>query len=156
MSQLCLGFQYLHSKNVIHRDVKPENLLLARGDNIKMSDFGWSVHAPTKRRDTMCGTLDYLSPEMVNREEYHKSTDLWCLGVLAYELLVGKPPFEQKNTQETYRAIRRGEYDDSGLSYEAKNFIAGLLQLVPDNRRTLKKCPRHPFLTKYNYGSLEE
>eukprot|EP00835_Amoeboradix_gromovi_P001846 NODE_93_length_21581_cov_0.291919.p9 type:complete len:182 gc:universal NODE_93_length_21581_cov_0.291919:4367-4912(+) len=62
MSQLCFGFLYLHSKNVIHRDIKPENLLIGRGDEIKMSDFGWSVHAPHKRRDTMCGTLDYLPP----------------------------------------------------------------------------------------------
>ena len=62
MSQLCQGFKYLHSKNVIHRDVKPENLLIGRNDMIKMSDFGWSVHAPTKKRATVCGTLDYLSP----------------------------------------------------------------------------------------------
>eukprot|EP00834_Sanchytrium_tribonematis_P004202 NODE_193_length_13314_cov_0.305638.p7 type:complete len:268 gc:universal NODE_193_length_13314_cov_0.305638:1758-955(-) len=156
MSQLCNGFLYLHEKNVIHRDIKPENLLIGRNDQIKMSDFGWSVHAPTKRRDTVCGTLDYLPPEMVNREAYHKSVDLWSLGILAYELLIGKPPFEQDNTKETYRAIRKGDYDESKLTAEAKNFVAGLLQLKPENRRSLKRCLRHPFLTKYDYGVTEE
>lgn len=57
---------YCHQNNVIHRDIKPENLLLTNNDDVKLADFGWSVHAPSMRRRTMCGTLDYLPPEMVN------------------------------------------------------------------------------------------
>ena len=93
---------------------------------------------------------------MVNREDYHKGVDLWCLGVLAYELLTGKPPFERNETKETYRAIRKGDYRDDHLSEDAKDFIAGLLQLDPENRRNLQTCLKHPFLTKYKYGITEE
>lgn len=85
---------YLHSKHIIHRDIKPENLLLSSTGDLKIGDFGWSVHAPSNRRTTLCGTLDYLPPEMVEGREHGAKVDLWALGVLAYEFLVGKPPFE--------------------------------------------------------------
>jgi len=84
--------KYLHSKSVIHRDIKPENLLNAQGV-IKLADFGWSARSPNDRRKTVCGTVDYLAPELVNRQVYGKKVDNWCLGVLTYEFLVGKPPF---------------------------------------------------------------
>lgn len=87
---------YLHTKNVIHRDIKPENLLIGSDGDIKMSDFGWSVHTSQSRnrRNTLCGTLDYLPPEMVEGVSHDNSVDIWSLGVLAYEFLVGDPPFE--------------------------------------------------------------
>lgn len=59
------ALHYCHQNKVIHRDIKPENLLLTDNDDVKLGDFGWSVHAPSMRRNTMCGTLDYLPPEMV-------------------------------------------------------------------------------------------
>lgn len=62
--QVADALNYCHQNRVIHRDIKPENLLLSIDDDIKLADFGWSVHAPSLRRDTMCGTLDYLPPEM--------------------------------------------------------------------------------------------
>merc|ERR1712025_9108 len=83
-----------YSKKVIHRDIKPENLLLDAKGNIKIADFGWSVHAPNSRRATICGTLDYLPPEMIEGAMHDEKVDLWSLGVLTYEFLVGKPPFE--------------------------------------------------------------
>jgi serine/threonine protein kinase len=89
----------LHSKDVIHRDIKPENLLQSFG-LIKLADFGWSCHAPSNRRKTLCGTLDYLPPEMCEFDygridPYDKTIDIWSIGVLAYELCVGSPPFEE-------------------------------------------------------------
>lgn len=71
---------YCHQNKVIHRDLKPENLLLTVNDDIKLADFGWSVHAPSLHRRTMCGTLDYLPPEMVSGKTYNKFVDNWCLG----------------------------------------------------------------------------
>ena len=65
MAQLADALMYCHARKVIHRDIKPENLLLGKDGDIKIADFGWSVHAPSSRRTTMCGTLDYLAPEMV-------------------------------------------------------------------------------------------
>lgn len=72
---------------------------------LKIADFGWSVHAPTSRRTTLCGTLDYLPPEMVEGREHDASADIWSLGVLTYEFLVGSPPFEADGYRATYRRI---------------------------------------------------
>ena len=75
-----------------------------KGD-LKISDFGWSVHAPSSRRATMCGTLDYLPPEMIEGHTHSERVDHWALGILTYEFLVGKPPFESETNQDTYRRI---------------------------------------------------
>lgn len=76
---------YLHAKNVIHRDIKPENILLGHDDQVKIADFGWSVHEPNSQRTTLCGTMDYLSPEMVQGHPHTNKVDLWSIGVLTYE-----------------------------------------------------------------------
>jgi len=83
------ALKYLHKKHVIHRDIKPENLLLSIKGEVKIADFGWSVHAPSARRETLCGTLDYLPPEMIERKKHDHSVDIWSLGVLTYEFLCG-------------------------------------------------------------------
>lgn len=98
VDQMADALAYLHSKHVIHRDIKPENLLLGINGELKIGDFGWSVHAPGNRRMTLCGTLDYLPPEMVEQREHNEKVDLWALGVLTYEFLIGNPPFEDRNS----------------------------------------------------------
>ncbi|KAI0279616.1 kinase-like domain-containing protein [Russula aff. rugulosa BPL654] len=95
VDQMADALSYLHSKHVIHRDIKPENLLLGINGELKIGDFGWSVHAPSNRRTTLCGTLDYLPPEMVEGREHNEKVDYWALGVLTYEFIVGSPPFEE-------------------------------------------------------------
>jgi len=104
MAQLCSALDYCHAKGVIHRDIKPENLLLDSNENIKIADFGWAVHS-RKRRTTLCGTLDYLPPEMVAGEDHDNSVDLWSIGILLYEFLVGHPPFESEDQKTTYKKI---------------------------------------------------
>lgn len=98
---------YCHSKHVIHRDIKPENLLLGMKGELKIADFGWSVHAPNSRRKTLCGTLDYLPPEMVQGLDHDSAVDVWSLGVLCYEFLFGQPPFEAEGHSNTYKRILR-------------------------------------------------
>lgn len=124
IAQMAAALKYLHKKHVMHRDIKPENILVGIHGEIKISDFGWSVHAPNNRRKTMCGTLDYLPPEMLTGVgSYSEKIDLWSLGVLTYEFLCGEAPFEdiQVNTQ---RRIARGEYTvPSYVSAEAKDLI---------------------------------
>lgn len=99
VDQMADALSYLHSKHVIHRDIKPENLLLGIKGELKIGDFGWSVHAPGNRRTTLCGTLDYLPPEMVEGKTHSEKVDYWALGVLTYEFICGAPPFEDLNGQ---------------------------------------------------------
>jgi aurora kinase len=98
IDQLSSALIYLHKKHVIHRDIKPENLLLGINGELKIGDFGWSVHAPGNRRLTLCGTLDYLPPEMVEGREHTEKVDYWALGVLTFEFVSGFPPFEDRGS----------------------------------------------------------
>ena len=123
--QLADALSYCHSKKVIHRDIKPENLLLGVYGELKIADFGWSVHAPSSRRTTICGTLDYLPPEMIEDRPHDEKVDLWSLGVLCYELLVGKPPFETPTHDGTYQKILKCEYKfPSNLLSESCDLIS--------------------------------
>lgn len=107
IASLARALIYCHSKHVIHRDIKPENLLLGMKGELKIADFGWSVHAPNSRRKTLCGTLDYLPPEMVQGLDHDSAVDVWSLGVLCYEFLFGQPPFEAEGHSNTYKRILR-------------------------------------------------
>ncbi|KAJ3743856.1 kinase-like protein [Lentinula raphanica] len=151
IDQMADALSYLHSKHVIHRDIKPENLLLGLNGELKIADFGWSVHAPGNRRRTMCGTLDYLPPEMVEGKEHNEKVDYWALGVLTYEFLIGNPPFEdRKSVNNTYRRIMRVDLRfPPGMSAEVKDLIARLLQHEPQDRILLTEVLRHPWIVKY-------
>jgi serine/threonine protein kinase len=140
---------YCHSKHVIHRDIKPENLLLGAYGEIKIADFGWSVHAPTSRRNTLCGTLDYLPPEMVEGREHDENVDVWCLGVLLYEFLTGAPPFEAEGHSATYRRISRVDLVfPRGVAEDAQDLIRKLLVKEPNKRMCLRNVPKHPWILR--------
>mmetsp|Transcript_1897 Transcript_1897/g.2260 ORF Transcript_1897/g.2260 Transcript_1897/m.2260 type:complete len:341 (-) Transcript_1897:19-1041(-) len=150
ISDLSQALAYCHNKHVIHRDIKPENLLMGAKGDLKIADFGWSVHAPTSRRNTLCGTLDYLPPEMVEGREHDEQVDVWSLGVLLYEFLVGSPPFEAEGHKATYRRISRVDLRfPPGLSEEAKDIMSKLLQKDPRKRMALESIPNHPFVLKF-------
>uniref|UniRef100_A0A8V0YCY4 non-specific serine/threonine protein kinase n=1 Tax=Gallus gallus TaxID=9031 RepID=A0A8V0YCY4_CHICK len=148
ITELADALSYCHSKSVIHRDIKPENLLLGSNGELKIADFGWSVHAPSSRRSTLCGTLDYLPPEMIEGRTHDEKVDIWSLGVLCYEFLVGKPPFEAQTYQETYRAISRVEFKYPLFVTEgARDLISKLLKHNPFHRLPLKDVLVHPWIT---------
>ncbi|XP_049812890.1 aurora kinase A-A-like [Schistocerca nitens] len=149
IAQLADALLYCHNKKVIHRDIKPENLLIGSKGELKIADFGWSVHSPQSRRTTLCGTLDYLSPEMVKGQPHDENVDLWSLGVLCYECLVGKPPFESSTYDDTYRKISRAQYSlPLFISNDARDLIAKLLVVVPQNRLPLSEVLKHPWILK--------
>mmetsp|Transcript_27065 Transcript_27065/g.44153 ORF Transcript_27065/g.44153 Transcript_27065/m.44153 type:complete len:291 (-) Transcript_27065:107-979(-) len=150
IAALAKALAYCHSKHVIHRDIKPENLLVDLNGNLKIADFGWSVHAPHSRRTTLCGTLDYLPPEMVEGKDHDNTVDLWSLGVLCYEFLNGSPPFETQGTKETYKRIARVDIRfPPNMSPGAVDLISKLLVKDPDKRLALEKVADHPWISKF-------
>lgn len=141
---------YCHTKHVIHRDIKPENLLLGYKGDIKIADFGWSVHAPSSRRTTLCGTLDYLPPEMIENKDHDHTVDIWSLGVLAYEFICGRPPFEAEGHSETYRRIVKVDLRfPTHVSAEARDFISRLLRKDPKQRLALSRVKDHPWIIRH-------
>ncbi|PHH51850.1 Serine/threonine-protein kinase ark1 [Ceratocystis fimbriata CBS 114723] len=152
IAQTASALQYLHRKNVIHRDIKPENILIGMHGEIKVSDFGWSVHSPGKKRSTFCGTLDYLPPEMVDPQisdySHDVKVDIWSLGVLAYELLVGKPPFKDDLYMTRQRIAVADMKIPSFVSDEAKDIIQKLLVIDPEKRLPLSLVLKHPWIVQ--------
>jgi aurora kinase A len=147
--QVADALNYCHSKNVIHRDIKPENILLSDDGTLKIADFGWSVHA-SSRRHTMCGTLDYLPPEMVRGLKHDEKVDYWSVGVLCYEFLTGRPPFEMKHTQETYDRITSVNYSfPSHVTHGPRDLIKRLLVKEPEKRLTLEGVMAHKWIVEH-------
>lgn len=148
IAQIADALKYCHARKVIHRDIKPENLLIGSKGEIKIADFGWSVHAPSSRRTTLCGTLDYLPPEMVLGKTHNEKVDLWSLGVLCYEFIVGRPPFESTTYDETYRKITKAIFSfPAYVSEAARDLIKSLLVVNPDQRLDLDGVLKHPWIT---------
>ncbi|XP_071523717.1 aurora kinase-like [Panulirus ornatus] len=147
--QLANALKYCHTKKVIHRDIKPENLLLNLRGDLKIADFGWSVHAPSSRRTTLCGTLDYLPPEMVEGKAHDEKVDLWSLGVLCYEFICGKPPFESESNTDTYKRICSVDLRfPSHVSDKAKDLMVQLLRHNPRERLSLDGVLQHPWIVE--------
>ncbi|KAL6189441.1 hypothetical protein ACLB2K_040830 [Fragaria x ananassa] len=147
---LAQALAYCHEKHVIHRDIKPENLLLDHEGRLKIADFGWSVQSSNKRK-TMCGTLDYLAPEMVENRAHDYAVDNWTLGVLCYEFLYGTPPFEAESQRDTFRRITNIDLcfpSYPQVSAEAKHLISQLLVKDSSKRLSLQKIMEHPWIMK--------
>ncbi|KAI1103138.1 kinase-like protein [Jackrogersella minutella] len=150
-AQVANALIYLHNKNIMHRDIKPENILIGLHGELKLADFGYSAHAPSNFRETLCGTLDYLPPEMLSSGpvKYTKAVDQWTLGVLTYEFLAGEAPFEDVGVM-TQRRILKCDMKPlpTWLSSEAKNFVQSLLVLDPTKRLSLEGVLAHPWIVK--------
>ncbi|CAF3348744.1 unnamed protein product [Rotaria sp. Silwood1] len=156
--QLCNALNYLHTKRVIHRGIF---ILLYEYKYYKLiySDFGWSAESTsTCKRTTLCGTLDYLPPEMLNGNGYDEKIDLWCLGVLTYEMIIGKPPFDSQTQHETIRMIRSIELTfPVGTSADLRDLITKLLRRNPADRLPLKDVAQHVWIVKNaDIAAIEE
>jgi len=156
--EVCDALNHLHNLpgKVVHRDIKPENILLDQPPphgSAKLADFGWSnMMEDVKERMTFCGTADYLAPEMVRGEGHDQSLDMWEMGVLLYEMTVGKSPFAATEQVDTCRNIVNCtlRYPPS-LDKDCQDLIARLLQIKREARLTAKQAKGHKFVTAF-YG----
>ncbi|CCK69219.1 cAMP-dependent protein kinase catalytic subunit TPK3 KNAG_0C01060 [Huiozyma naganishii CBS 8797] len=126
-AEICLALEYLHDLNIIYRDLKPENILLDKNGHIKVTDFGFAKYVPDITY-TLCGTPDYIAPEVVNTKPYNKSVDWWSFGILIYEMLSGHTPFYDKNTMKTYENIINAPLIiPAYVTEDAKDILKGLI-----------------------------
>ncbi|XP_055535412.1 cAMP-dependent protein kinase catalytic subunit PRKX [Wyeomyia smithii] len=127
--EIVLALEYLHTLSVVYRDLKPENLLLDRDGHLKITDFGFAKKLKD-RTWTLCGTPEYLAPEIIQSKGHNKAVDWWALGVLIYEMLVGYPPFYDDNPFGIYEKILSGKIEWSRhIEPIAKDLIKKLLVL---------------------------
>ncbi|KAL8371504.1 hypothetical protein RB595_001342 [Gaeumannomyces hyphopodioides] len=127
-AEVTLALEYLHAKNIIYRDLKPENLLLDRHGHLKITDFGFAKRVPDKTW-TLCGTPDYLAPEVVSNKGYNKSVDWWSLGILIYEMLCGYTPFwDSGSPMKIYENIIQGKVKyPAYINPDAKDLLQRLI-----------------------------
>ncbi|MCQ2819128.1 MAG: protein kinase [archaeon] len=157
MKGVISAVYFLHNMNppIIHRDIKPENVLLAQGNMAKLTDFGWSNYG-NEQRETVCGTPIYLAPEIINQTGHDEKVDIWCIGVLLFELCTGKVPFEGNNLETLKANIRKMKISwPRDISTEAKNLISKILKFDPKDRLSLPDIMKHPFFTKV-LGNVEQ
>uniref|UniRef100_A0A4W6FC39 Serine/threonine-protein kinase PLK4 n=1 Tax=Lates calcarifer TaxID=8187 RepID=A0A4W6FC39_LATCA len=151
MHQIVKGMLYLHTHGILHRDLTLSNLLLTSNMNIKIADFGLATQLklPNEKHFTMCGTPNYISPEVATRSAHGLESDVWSLGCMFYAFLMGRPPFDTDTVKHTLSKVVLGEYEmPSHVSVEAQDLILILLQKDPAQRPSLSAVLDHPFMTQ--------
>uniref|UniRef100_A0A8B9EVJ1 Serine/threonine-protein kinase PLK3 n=1 Tax=Anser cygnoides TaxID=8845 RepID=A0A8B9EVJ1_ANSCY len=157
LKQIISGLKYLHLKGILHRDLKLGNFFINENMELKVGDFGLAAcqDASDQKKKTICGTPNYLAPEVLLRQGHGPESDVWSLGCVMYTLLCGNPPFETSDLKETYRCIKQVEYTlPAFLSLPAKHLIAGILRRNPQDRLTLEEILDHEFFKGYTPEKL--
>ncbi len=148
--QLVAALHYLHSNRIIHRDMKPQNILISADGTVKLCDFGFAraMSQDTFVLTSIKGTPLYMAPELVQEQPYTPAVDVWSMGVILYELFVGKPPFY---TTSIYKLIKQivneAPVFPSAMSRDFKSFLQGVLEKDPKKRLGWPELARHPFVS---------
>ena len=144
---------FLHNMKppIIHRDIKPENVLLSEGLVAKLTDFGWSNYIQEdEKRTTVCGTPIYLAPEILLEKGHDEAVDIWCIGVLLFELVTAQVPFQGNDIDTLKDNILKLKITwPKDINTDAKNLIMKILKLDPKQRLPLEDMLKHPFITKF-------
>ena len=161
IKEIICAVYYLHNMDppIIHRDIKPENVLIDKNGVAKLTDFGWSNYVDSNEvRRTYCGTPVYLAPEMIKEIGHDEHLDIWCIGVLLFELLTGNVPFKGKDIDSLNNNILQLKIVwPKDISNTAKNLILKILKRDPGDRISLVDMLKHPFFKeKLNNDHLEE
>jgi serine/threonine protein kinase len=137
-AEIILAISYVHSLDIIYRDLKPENVLLDAKGHIRLTDFGLSkegINSSSSGANSFCGTPEYLAPEILNRQGHGRAVDWWSLGALLYEMLTGLPPFYCQDRERLFEKIRKSELSyPPSVSRPAVNVLKGLLTKDPTRR----------------------
>ena len=153
MKDVISATYFLHYMNppIIHRDIKPENVLLNEGIVAKLTDFGWSNYIQEdKERKTVCGTPIYLAPEIIKEQGHDERVDIWCIGVLLFELITGTVPFKGNDIETLKSNILHLRIAwPKEMNPDAKDLISKILKLDPSQRISLEDMLEHPFFLKY-------
>jgi len=159
-AEIILALQYLHNQDIIYRDIKPENLLVDHHGHLKLTDFGFAKHID-ERTNSMCGTLDYMAPEILMAKGHGKAADWWSLGILIYEMLSGCPPLsiDAGNGSHAMHLITSGKLEyPSYFDKDAADLIRRLL--VVDEKDRLgsrgdaEEIKRHPWFSNIQWSSI--
>ncbi|KAJ6810729.1 CBL-interacting protein kinase 2-like [Iris pallida] len=152
--QLISAVDFCHSRGVYHRDLKPENLLLDDNEDLKVSDFGLSALAESKRQDgllhTTCGTPAYVAPEVINRKGYDGAkADIWSCGVILFVLMAGYLPFQDSSLMEMYKKIGKAEFKcPNWFPSDVRRLISRILDPNPATRISIAKIMENPWFRK--------
>jgi len=162
-AQTGAAFAHIHSKNIIHRDLKPENVLLCPNGYSKLTDFGFAkILEPGTRTYTLCGTPEYIAPEVLLNKGHGKPVDWWTMGILIYEMIVGQPPFCDEDPMGIYQKILAGKiyfpkyFDKNAKALVKKLLTADLSKRYGNLRDGADDILQHKWFSPIDFAKLEQ